>query len=165
MYWLALCLCWLWSGAALAFSVQDTPDYIPPMPPLPKAKGDALPWEMFLKTKEMQNKITYPDGGYSFVVKPIFDDTLKILHRKEVTLYGFMFPLEQSDKQSNFLIGPFPPSCPFHYHVPPSLIVEVQAIEPVPFSWDEITLRGTLELADKDTNGIFYYLKNATIKK
>lgn len=146
---------------AYALSMQDSPTITPDMMPLPKPKEGTVPWQLFLTTKEKQKKVTFPSGGYSFEVTPIFDDKLKELNGEEVTLYGFMFPLEQSEEQANFLIGPFPPSCPFHYHVPPSLIVEVKAKKPLDFSWDEITLKGTLELADKDSNGVFYLLKDA----
>lgn len=155
----------LLASPALALTVQDAPDSIPKMPPLPKVKGDALPWDIFLETKEKQKKVTFPGGGYSFEVTPIFTDKMKELNGKEVTLYGFMFPLEQSEKQANFLIGPFPPSCPFHYHIPPSLVVEVRTKKPIAFSWDEITLKGTLELADKDPNGVYYFLKDAEAVK
>jgi len=155
----------LLASPALALSVQDAPDYVPKMPPLPKVKGDALPWDIFLETKEQQKKVTFPSGGYSFDVTPIFTDRMKKLNGKEITLYGFMFPLEQSEKQANFLIGPFPPSCPFHYHIPPTLIVEVRTQKPIDFSWDEITLKGTLELTEKDPNGVYYILKDAEIVK
>lgn len=150
------------ASPALALTVEDAPDIIPEMPPLPKVKGGALPWDIFLETKENQKKVSFPDGGYTFEVTPIFSDKLKAYDDKQVTLYGFMFPLEQSEKQANFLIGPFPPSCPFHYHIPPSLIVEVRTEKPIDFSWDEITLKGTLELAEKDPNGVYYILKDAT---
>lgn len=158
---LALLLTLFLSAPAYALSLQDSPTLTPDMMPLPKAKEGTVPWQLFLTTKEKQQKITYPDGGYSFEVTPIFGDGLKALNGKEIQLYGFMFPLEQSEKQSDFLIGPYPPSCPFHYHVPPSLIVEVRTSEPINFSWDEVRLKGTLELAEKDENGIFYYLKGA----
>lgn len=127
----------------------------------PKVKGDALPWDLFETTKEQQKKVTHPEGGYSFEVTPIFSEQLMVLDGTEVTLTGFMFPLEQAEKQSSFLLGPFPPSCPFHYHAPPAFIVEVKAAKPLEFSWDTITLKGTLVLAEKDPNGVFYFLKNA----
>lgn len=155
----------LLASPALSLTVQDAPDYVPKMPPLPKVKGDALPWDIFLETKEKQKKVTFPDGGYSFEVTPLFTDKMKALNGKDVTLTGFMFPLEQSEKQGNFLLGPFPPSCPFHYHIPPSLVVEVRAKKPIAFSWDEITLKGTLELPEKDLSGSFYMLKNAEVTR
>jgi len=144
-----------------ALSVQDSPTITLDMMPLPKAKGDAVPWQLFYTTKENQKKVSFPDGGYTFEVTPSFSKELKALNGKTVTIFGFMFPLEQAEKQSNFLLGPFPPSCPFHYHVPPALIIEVKAKKPIKFSWDELTLKGTLELAEQDPNGSFYILKDA----
>lgn len=165
MRWLAaLFLLWCLSAPAYALSVQNTPTITPEMMKLlPKVKGDAVPWQLFATTQEKQKKVTFPDGGYSFEVTPVFSEKLKELNGKEATLYGFMFPLEQSEKQGNFLLGPYPPSCPFHYHAPPALIVEVKAKKPVAFSWDAITLKGTLELPEKDPNGSFYILKDAEI--
>ena len=157
----------LMSVHAMALSIEDAPDDlfddVIEMPPLPQAKEGVLSWEIFLATKEDEKEITFPDGGYSFEATPIFTDEMKALNGTEVMLHGFIFPLEQAEKQASFLIGPFPPSCPFHYHVPPTLIVEVQAKEPVTFSWDEITLKGTLELKEKDPNGVYYFLKNAEL--
>lgn len=153
------------TAPAYALSVQDSPSVTPEMTKLlPKVKGDTVPWQLFATTKEKQKKVTFPDGGYSFEVTPIFGDKLKELGGRQVTLYGFMFPLEQAEKQGNFLLGPFPPSCPFHYHAPPSLIVEVKSRKPVEFSWDAITLKGTLELMEKDPNGSYYILRDATLE-
>lgn len=161
MHWLAIFLLLL-AAPAHALSTEEASPY---KRFFPKVKGDALPWDLFEATKEKQNKITFPDGGYSFEVTPIFSDKMRELNGKEVTLTGFMFPLEQAEKQGNFLLGPFPPSCPFHYHAPPALIVEVKAAKPLAFNWDTITLKGKFELADKDPNGVFYFLKDAVVVK
>lgn len=128
-----------------------------------QVKGDAIAWERFEKTKEISKKHTYPDGSYSFDVTPEYTDDIKQLDGKEVTLMGFMFPLEQAPKQSNFLLGPYPMSCPFHYHVGPSLIIEVKSLEAVPFSYDPITLKGTLAVRFNAETGVFYYLENAKV--
>lgn len=167
MRWIAALLVLLsFIAPAYAFSKQDNPNFIPDkMPPLPKVKEGVVPWQLFQTTQEKQKRVNYPSGGYSFEVTPIFSDTLKEHKGKEVMVYGFMFPLEQSEKQAIFLIGPYPPSCPFHYHLPPSLIVEVRAKTPLEFSWDAITLKGTLELPEKDPNGSFYILKHAVLIK
>ncbi len=148
---------------AHALSVQDVPTITAEMMPLPKPKEGTVPWQLFLTTKEKQKKVTFPDGGYSFEVTPIFSDALKALNGTEVVLHGFMFPLEQSEKQANFLMGPFPPSCPFHYHIPPSLVVEVRTQKPVTFSWEAITLKGRLELVERGTEGVYYFLRDAEV--
>jgi len=150
---------------ARALSFQDAPTLSPALMALPKVPQGALAWQVFAKTKEKQRKITFPDGGFAFEVSPEFDSELKALDGKQVTLYGIMFPLEQSSKQGSFLLGPYPASCPFHYHVTPSLVVEIKAKQPVEFSWDPLTLTGTLQLVENDENGVFYYLRDAVLVK
>jgi hypothetical protein len=167
MRWIAALLAlFCFSLPAYALSKQDSPTFIPDkMPPLPKVKEGVVPWQMFQATQEKQKRVNFPSGGYSFEVTPIFSDKLKELKGKEVMVYGFMFPLEQSEKQTIFLIGPYPPSCPFHYHLPPSLIVEVRAKTPMEFSWDAVTVKGILELPVKDQNAVFYIVKDAVLVK
>jgi len=77
-----------------------------------------------------------------------------------VTLMGYMFPLEQSEEHTNFLIGPYPLSCPFHYHVGPTQMVEVFTKEPIALSYEPVTLKGILELRFNEDTGVFYYLNN-----
>jgi hypothetical protein len=131
--------------------------------PLPAAKPGNLAWQTIGSTKETESIFKHPELGEIYVTSPTFGKNMKSLDGKIVTISGFMFPLEQTESQANFLFGPFPPSCPYHYDLPLSLIVEVKAKAPVEFSWDEISLRGTLVLAEKDPNGIFYFLQNAEI--
>lgn len=126
-----------------------------------KVKGDAIPWEVFAKTKEVQKCIVDKAGFDYCLIKPAYSSQIKALDNKEVVLMGFMFPLQQSEKQTNFLIGPFPASCPFHYHAGPARIVEVNSKEPIKFTYDPITLKGTLSLKYNEDTGIFYYLNNA----
>ena len=99
-----------------------------------KVKGDAIKWEIFAKTKEKTKCITNKDGFDDCLIKPIYSPQIKALNNKEVTLTGFMFPLDLANKQRNFLIGPYPASCPFNYHVRPSQIVEVRLKKPIDFS-------------------------------
>ena len=126
--------------------------------------GDAIPWNIFALTKEKQHKKTYPDGSYAFSVTPDFPKELIAYKNKHVTLMGYMFPLDANEEQKDFLIGPYPVSCPYHYHTPPSMVVEVLSKEPIPFSYDPLILTGTLSLDYNEEIGVFYYLKDAEIK-
>ena len=74
-----------------------------------------------------------------------------------------MFPLDETEGQKHFLFGPFPLSCPFQYHVGPSLVVEVHADKnPVFFDYEPVTIAGTLELVPEDREySVFYRLKDA----
>ena len=124
--------------------------------------GDAIAWSRFGETKEIETcrKDKEYDFDYCFL-KPNYSDDIQTLDGKEVTLMGFMFPLEEAEKQSNFLIGPYPISCPFHYHVGPSQMVEVLADEPAAFSYDPITVRGILRVRFNEETEVFFYLENA----
>jgi hypothetical protein len=115
-------------------------------------------WHVLGATKEIPAK----SKDYSYM-KPEFTDALEKLDGKQITIKGFMFPLGENKDQTLFLFGPFPVSCPFHYHVTPSLTVEVHADRnPVGFSYDPIVLSGRLQLVrDDPDNGVFYRLMEA----
>ena len=55
------------------------------------------------------------------------------LDEKEILVQGYMFPLDQDEKQSLFLLGPFPLSCPYHPHTSSNLLIEVHS-KPLLFS-------------------------------
>ena len=74
-----------------------------------------------------------------------------------------MFPLDGHEDQKMFLFGPFPMSCPYHYHVGPALVIEVYAEDnPVNFEYGPVTIAGTLELVPDDPEySVFYRLLGA----
>ena len=85
----------------------------------------------------------------------------KYIHHRsfEVTVMGFMFPLEQSEKQKKFLLGPYPLGCPFHYHIGASQVIEINSTEPIDFSFEPITITGKLKVEYNKETGTFYYLE------
>lgn len=167
----AVLLCIL-SFPSFAFSEEQNSDgttrtiqdYISSYVDVPEGATD---WKVFGKTKEVEVSGRDKDGMDFEYIKPEFPPAVKALNGKTVTVKGFMFPLEGEEKQSLFLIGPFPVSCPFHYHVGPSLVIEVHTgPKPIEFTYDPITVTGTLELVDLDIeNAVFYRLKNAALQK
>lgn len=119
-------------------------------------------WQVFAKTEQTPYLYTDNDGQEWEGVRPQFSDALKELDGSEIIIQGFMFPLGQEEKQEMFLLGPFPLSCPFHYHVTPNLIIEAYAKTPVAFSYDAVNVKGTLELVPKDDEyNVFYRIKDA----
>jgi hypothetical protein len=143
---------------AFAFSVEDNQTIAPPGYKPLEVKGNAIPWKVFATTKEIKKCTKAEDGFDDCFFTPGYSDEMKKLDGKEVTLMGFMFPLSEADKQTNFLIGPYPLSCPFEYHSPPSQIVEVITKTPVKFSFDPVTVKGVLEVRYNKETGVFYYL-------
>ena len=127
-----------------------------------KVTGDAIPWEIFATTTEHESCTQKDEDGYDIcLIKPEYGKAIKPFHATKVTLMGYMFPLEQSEKHKNFLIGPYPLSCPFHYHASPTQMVEVFADKGIALSYDPIKLEGVLELRYNEETGVFYYLNNA----
>lgn len=135
-------------------------DYIKDYVDIPKG---AMDWKTFGKTEMINIESNDKDGLELQYYKPGFSDDLKKLDGKTVKIKGFMFPLDESDEQGQFLFGPFPLNCPFQYHVQPNLVIEVDAkANPIPFSYDPITLSGILKLVPSDPeNSTFYRLLGA----
>lgn len=139
-------------------------DYIKDYVDTPK---DALNWKQLGKTKIINIETKDSDGLDYQYYKPDFPADVKALDGQKITIKGFMFPLDETEDQKSFLFGPFPLNCPFQYHVQSNLVIEVHADNhPVAFTYDPVTLEGTLELVSEDKeNGTFYRLKDARAVK
>ncbi len=125
-----------------------------------------ISWNVFGETK--QHEFSYKeDDEFEYIgVRPEFSENLKTLDGTEILIQGYMFPLGQEEKQLLFLLGPFPVSCPYHYHVTPNLIIEAHAKKPLAFSYDAVNIKGKLELVPRDDEyNVFYRLKDAEIVK
>ncbi len=135
-------------------------DYIKEYVDVPPGATD---WKVFGKTRQIDVRGKTSDGYDFQYYKPKFTREVTALDGRQVTVKGFMFPLDATEKQKLFLIGPFPINCPFQYHVGPSLVIEVHTDKhPVQFSYDPIVITGTLQLVAKDPeNNTFYRLLDA----
>lgn len=93
---------------------------------------------------------------------PEFGPELKGLSGKTVQLAGFIIPLEQAQKQQNFVLGANPvQGCQYCMPGGPTSFVEVKTVRPVDFSWDMVTITGRLELVENNQYGLFYRLVDA----
>lgn len=122
------------------------------------SSGDIIPWSMLSKAKMAVNK----KGGKE-VVEPHYSDGIKALNGKTVSIKGFIFPLEQSGKQTHFLLSPFPPSCPYCLPAGPSQLIEVWMKSPVKFTYGAITVKGRFEILEKQDeikSGMFYRMRD-----
>ncbi|MDC3091532.1 DUF3299 domain-containing protein [Rickettsiales bacterium] len=125
---------------------------------------DGTSWKIFGETG-MSEYSFKDDEGYDWLgVRPKFKENVKKLDGKEILVQGYMFPLEQGEKQSRFLLGPFPITCPYHPHVSSNLTIEVYAKDPILYTYDAINIRGKLELVKNDNlYNIFYRMKNSRV--
>ena len=141
--------------------VDDLLSYVEDFISLPKG---GTPWSVFGETGMDEYPIVDKDGNEWTGVKPVFKDEIKKLDSKEILVQGYMFPLDQAEKQSLFLLVPFPLSCPYHPHVSSNLLLEIHAKDPIIFSYDPVNIRGKLELVPKDDEyNVFFRLNNAKL--
>lgn len=129
-----------------------------------KTPDGGIAWDVLAKTEEIPYEEPGEDGIDMAGVRPGFPDAVKALDGKVVTMQGFMFPLGPDEKQAQFLFGPFPMTCPYHYHVSPAMVIEVAIDPPLPFTYDPVTLTGRLELVPRDDMfNVFYRLKDTRV--
>lgn len=125
-----------------------------------------LDWKLFSQTKSVPYQFKDEEGQELHGVQPEFSNTLRKLDGQIIKMQGYMFPLNAAEDQSMFLFGPFPVSCPFHYHVGPALVIEAYAAEKIEFGFEPIVLEGTLELVPRDDDyNVFYRLKEVRLIK
>ncbi|MFN7112766.1 MAG: DUF3299 domain-containing protein [Alphaproteobacteria bacterium] len=137
------------------FILSNVPDFVA----TPEGGTD---WQVFGRTKQIEYTEKGKSGYDRIGVRPEFQDDLKKLDGQNILVRGFMFPMDQNEEQSVFLLGPFPLTCPYHYHVSNNLIIETRVKKPLAFSYDAVTLRGRLELVPRDDDyNTFYRLHDA----
>src|SRR5690606_3639291 len=115
-------------------------------------------------------KITYRKEFDEFlgfkIDKPVFSDEIKALAGKEVTVKGFIIPVEGYKGHKEFIFSAFPYSmCFFCGGAGPESVMEVVASEPVEYTADAIYLKGKLQLNSDDVNKLMYLLTDAKLVK
>ncbi|HUR30026.1 MAG TPA: hypothetical protein VMZ69_01270 [Saprospiraceae bacterium] len=115
-------------------------------------------------------KITYKKEYDEFlgfkIDKPVFSEEIKSLNGKEVTVKGFIIPVEGYKSHKEFILSAFPYSmCFFCGGAGPESVMEVTSIEPVDYSAESITIKGKLKLNSNDVNKLMYSLTDARIIK
>jgi hypothetical protein len=124
-------------GAALAFAAH--------------AQG-VVPWKTFAQV-ELERS--------SNQIVPRFSATVAALDQKEITLQGFMLPLDMGEKHALFILSAVPPTCGFCMPGGPEAVVEVRAKRPLAYTDNAVTVSGKLSVLKDDPTGIFYRLTEA----
>jgi uncharacterized protein len=148
-------------AAVFSASVLTAPAQLPPPPKqngpvvVDPAPAGTIPWPLLQQAKTVQK----PNKKFG----PQFTPEIKELDKQDVKLYGFMMPLDQSEKQKRFLLAAWPPHCNFCMPGGPESIIEVIASEPVKFSYDPIVLSGKMHVLENDI--VYYRLTDAKYVK
>lgn len=113
-------------------------------------------WKAFLKCKLKANK----DFGYDITYTP----GVKAMNGREITISGFMLPLEAKDKSRHFLLERRAPTCAFCPPGGPNEIIEVFSTKALAWNENEATFSGTLILPNDAKKGVFFQLKDAVAR-
>ena len=115
------------AGPAAAFQQQELEtvfgehgDVWQPAPTPPGATSWAA-----LQDLELTERI---DGDW-IVYDAAFGDGVKALEGETIKINGFMMPLQNTERQTHFVLMAYPPSCPFHLAGGPSAFIEIKADE------------------------------------
>lgn len=116
------------------------------------------------------SKITYKKEYDEFlgfkIDKPVFSDKIHSLDGKEVTVKGFIIPVEGYKSHKEFIFSAFPYSmCFFCGGAGPESVMEVVATEAVEYTTEAITITGILKLNTDDVNKLMYALTDAKMVK
>jgi hypothetical protein len=115
-------------------------------------------------------KITYKKEYDEFlgfkIDRPVFSEEIKALDGKEVTVKGFIIPVEGYKGHKEFILSAFPYSmCFFCGGAGPESVMEVQAIEAINYVAESIVLKGKLHLNSEDVNKLMFSLSEARLVK
>jgi len=125
------------------------------------AQGDI--WQQLSKItyKKEYNEIM----GFKVDV-PVFAEDVQKLNGQEITIKGYIIPIEGYKSHQEFVFSAFPYSmCFFCGGAGPETVMEVFASEAVKYTDDPVTLKGKLELNNDDINRLIYSLNDATLVK
>ncbi len=121
----------------------------------------SINWKI-LSTVKTENT-TDKSGKYQVSI-PIFSPELKQLNGKEITLKGYIIPLQELRKHNYFVLSRYPYSlCYFCGGAGIETVVEVNSKEEIKFTEDAIILRGIFKLNPNNPNQLLYILNQAQI--
>jgi len=139
-------------GMGLSMTAQETP--------VEPAKKKSL-WKTL-------GKITYKkkyDELMGFKIDiPVFSDPIKKLDGKEVEVKGYIIPVEGYKSHKEFILSAFPYNmCFFCGGAGPETVMEVEAVEGIEYSAEQVVIKGKLKLNDDDINRLMYLLTDAVL--
>lgn len=120
---------------------------------------EKTPWNTLAKI-EIETRF---DENLQFDIEyPIFSDEVKALDNKEITIEGFMIPLDELRGKNYFVLSSLPfATCFFCGGAGPETVMEVFTKEGVPFTERKIKVKGVLSINADDPTRLLYVLKDA----
>jgi hypothetical protein len=118
-------------------------------------------WDLLATTTIKQGHDSFLNEAIDL---PIFSEQLRKWNGKEITLEGYIIPLQQGGSQGYFVLSRFPyQSCFFCGAAGPETVVEVYSSRKVQFTDERVHVQGILELNENDPLHLFFLLRNCTV--
>ena len=120
------------------------------------------------KTWKTLSKITFKKEynetmGFKVDV-PVFSEEVSALEGQEVKIRGYIIPVEGYKGHKEFIFSAYPYNmCFFCGGAGPETVMEVFAKEPIEYTAEPITIKGTLELNADDINRLIYALHDVVL--
>ncbi len=133
----------------------------------------AISHEAFTQTENLWktlSKITFRkeyDEMLGFKIDvPVFSDDITSLEGKEVTVKGYIIPVEGYKSHNEFIFSAYPYNmCFFCGGAGPETVMEVIAKEPIQYTAEAITIKGKLATNADDINRLLYALSDVVLVK
>ncbi|MCU0445726.1 MAG: DUF3299 domain-containing protein [Microscillaceae bacterium] len=107
--------------------------------------------------------ITYQQKS-EYGYKPQFKAKHQRLNAQKIEIQGYMYPLEEGDKQTFFMLSRNPvSSCFFCGGAGPETVIEVNSPKGIKMSQKPIKLRGRLKLNTSEPERLFFILNEAEV--
>lgn len=123
------------------------------------------PFEGWETLEKLDLRAGYDEFLGEEIEVPVFSDELKAFAGKEVTVEGYVIPLQQSGSQDYFVLSRFPyNNCFFCGNAGPETVAEVYTQEKFSFRDTRVRVTGTLALNDEDPLHLFFILSDAEVQ-
>lgn len=125
---------------------------------LPKAKDDL--WSNFSKCKINLIEDKKADI-YTYGIT--YTPEVKAMEGKEISIRGFMLPLEATEKFKHFILSKRTPTCAFCPPGQPNEIIDVWTDKPVEWNENIVKVTGKLQFIENKQLGVFFKIKDAKL--
>ncbi|WP_425390135.1 hypothetical protein [Ekhidna sp.] len=120
-------------------------------------------WELLSSVEIVMG---YDDFMGAEVEQPKFSEQLKLREGKELTLEGFIIPLQQEADQDYFVLSRFPyQNCFFCGAAGPETVVEVYSDRGFRYTDERVRVIGKLRLNDDNPLHLFYILEDCKVTR
>jgi hypothetical protein len=103
-------------------------------------------------------------GDWRSTFNPVFPAAVKVLENKQIIIKGFLIPLQEQKKHTNFLLSAFPfDQCFYCGKAGPETVIEVTVKNGIKATDKIIQLKGTLQLNSQDPTHLFYIIDDGEL--